>query len=115
MTTFAEDLAAGRREQEDRADPAWCVLRVVANDYSLETDPLDERGYKGPWYRADGALDLAARVLYHGAGLTQRAVSERLGIGGTAIRNTRPDVPLYGDELDALYAAEDLHGGPLSD
>lgn len=113
MTTFAEDLAAGRREQEDRADPAWCVLRVVANDFGLVTDPLDERGYKGPWSRSDGALDLAARVLYHGVGMTQRQIAERIGVQATPIRNTRPDVPLFGEELDVLYAAEDLHGGSL--
>lgn len=93
----------------------WCVLRAVADVYGLTTDPLDERGYKGPWYQAEGSLADAARLLYHGVGMTQREINERIAPGSTALRNTRPHVALSDYELELLLDAEALHGGALTD
>jgi hypothetical protein len=79
VRTFAEDLAAGREQQRDHADPVWSVLRVVADEFGLTSDPLDELGVQGPWWRTREALPLAARLLVHGVGLTLRDAGERLG------------------------------------
>lgn len=46
-STFADDLELGREEQRNRRDPAWCVLRVVAEEFDLDVDPLEERGAHG--------------------------------------------------------------------
>jgi hypothetical protein len=79
VRTFAEDLAAAREQQRDHADPVWSVLRVVASEFGLESDPLDEVGVQGPWWLTREALPLAARLLAHGVGLTLREVGDRLG------------------------------------
>lgn len=120
MRPFAEDLAAARAEQDNRRDPEWCVLRVIADEYGLTTDPLDERGYQGPWSRTKEALPLAVRLLAQGTvggtgdagGMTLRAIATRIGWNQTGNAFRPPRLDDY--ELDLLERAEALHGGPLA-
>jgi hypothetical protein len=117
--SFAAELELARAAQRFRMDPEWCVLRAVADAYGIDTDPMDEVGYKGPWHAASvnayGANCVAGRLLYFALGYTQREVIARMGCH--AAGQTRPDVPFGSyapNELELLDAAEALYGGPLS-
>lgn len=113
MKAFAQDLAAGREQAADRRDPEWCVLRAVADSYGLSTDPLDEVGVKGPWHQASGSVDTAIRLLVQVLGYSQAAAAGRMGYSaGKAHRAGH--IALMPWDLEALAAAEDLHGGPLT-
>lgn len=113
MRTFEQELAAARATAEDRADPVWCILRAVAEHYGLTSDPLDERGSKGPWYTSGRALDDAAKLLYTGLGWTKAQVAQRLGMsqGATPVYNAK--VTWDDHECDLYTRAEELHGGEL--
>lgn len=111
MTTFAQDLEAGREQQRNRRDPTWCVLYVVAAEFNLDSDPLEEVGLQGPWYRSGGAVECAIKLLVQGADFTQRDAAARLGYSPGKALNAR--CPISDWELDLLDQAEELHGGAL--
>lgn len=111
---FASDLERGREARRDRTDPVWCVLRAVAEEHGLTTDPLEEVGVKGPWHRAREPIDTAIRLLVLAAGQTQADAAERMGYSPTRAYNARRPPYLDEDELALLDRAEELHGGPLA-
>lgn len=113
IATFEQALRAAREAGRDRADPVWCVLRAVAEAHGLTTDPLDERGLQGEWYRSRVAVDQAIRVLVQGAGLTQADAARRVGYSPSRASNAWRPPTLDDDELDILVRAEWLHGGEL--
>lgn len=112
--TFASDLERGREAQRDRSDPVWCVVRAVAEEHGLTTDPLEEVGVQGPWHRLCEPVDVAIRILVLAAGQTQADAAARMGYSATRAYNARRPRYLDEDELALLDRAEELHGGPLA-